>query len=157
MIFNRGEIDVIEKSGYMVLYVASSSLSFAYTFGLFDTCGLPEIIQVGLPQSAAFGLLDEAVERLRVGVDLSEGRHQGLLANVECEFRPVDPKWINRLMLGATWFYGGSEFPALQAIYPDLENRFPEDPNFNLDFAQPLLQPGRAFTQMEEDLWKRHG
>jgi hypothetical protein len=49
--FNREEIDTIEKFGCQVLSVAgeSGSPSFAYTFGLFDTCGLPEIVEVGLP------------------------------------------------------------------------------------------------------------
>src|SRR5215467_908844 len=77
--FNREEIDSIEKFGYEVLCVAgeSNSLSFAYTFGLFDTCGLPEIIEVGLPHETAFALLNEAADRLRNGVKLSQGRHTG--------------------------------------------------------------------------------
>ena len=157
--FNREEIDTIEEFGYQVLCVAgeSKSPSFAYTFGLFDTCGLPEIIEVGLPHRTAFALLNEAADRLRNGVKLSQGRHTGLfLADVECEFRAVDPKWIKRLMLGATWFYEGAEFPALQAVYPDLENRFPEDANFDLNFAQPLLQPETSFGQIEEDFWHAH-
>ncbi len=33
-----------------------------------------------------------------------------MLGNVECEFRPVDPKWIKQLMGWAYWFYEGKEF-----------------------------------------------
>jgi len=156
--FNRGEIETIEKFGCQVLCVPgeSNSLSFAYTFGLFDTCSLPEIIEVGLPHETAFALLNEAADRLRNGDKLSQGRHAGFLANVDCEFRPVDPKWINRLMLGATWFYDGADFPVLQAVYPDLENRFPEDADFDLNFAQPLLQPEKSFDQIEKDFWNAH-
>jgi hypothetical protein len=157
--FNRKEIDTIEKFGCQILCVEgeSGSPSFAYTFGLFDTCGLPEIIEVGLPHETAFALLNEAADRLRKGVELSQGRHAGFFrADVDCEFRPVDPKWIKRLMLGATWFYKGAEFPALQAVYPDLENRFPEDENFDLKFAQPLLQPEKAFGHIEEGFWNAH-
>jgi hypothetical protein len=157
--FNRGEIDTIEKFGCQVLCVAgeeSGSLSFAYTFGLFDTSGLPEIVEVGLPHRTAFALLNEAADRLRDGAKLSQGRHRGLLANVECEFRPVDPRWTKRLMLGATWFYEGAEVPALQAVYPDLENRFPEDANFDSRFAQPLLQPEKYFDTIEEEFWNAH-
>ena len=157
--FNRKEIDTIEKFGYQVLSVADecSSLSFAYTFGLFDTCGLPEIVEVGLPHKTAFALLDEAANRLRNGVKLSEGRHIGFFrAEVQCEFRRVDPKWVQHVMLGAKWFYEGSDFPVLQAVYPDLENRFPEDANFDLNFAQPLLQPEWSFGQIEEEFWHAH-
>jgi hypothetical protein len=124
---------------------------------LFDTCGVPEIIEVGLRHETAFALLSEAASRLRNGVDLSQGRHAGLFGGaVDCEFRPVDPKWAKRLMLGATWFYGGVEFPVLQAVYPDLENRFPEDESFDPNFAQPLLQPERSFGHMEEEFWNAH-
>ena len=157
--FNREEIETIEKFGCQVLCVAgdSSSPSFAYTLGLFDTGGLPEIIAVGLPHKTAFALLNEAADRLRNGVKLSQGKHTGLfLADVECEFRPVDPKWVKRLMLGATWFYEGAEFPVLQAVYPDLENRFPEDMNFDLKFAQPLLQPEKSFGQIEKEFWNAY-
>jgi hypothetical protein len=157
--FNRKEIDTVEAFGHQVLCIAgdSSSPNFAYTFGLFDTCGFPEIIEVGLPHKTASALLDESAERLRNGVELSRGRHADLLlANVDCEFRPVDPKWIKRLMRGATWFYEGTEFPVLQAVYPDLENRFPEDANFDLNFAQPLLQTEKLFGQIEDDLWNAY-
>ena len=56
-------------------------------------------------------------------------------------------------MLGAIWFYKGAKFPVLQAVYPDLQNRFPEDAEFDLNFAQPLLQPNKPFGQIEEEFW----
>src|SRR5579863_2269662 len=80
--FNREEIETIEKLGCQVLCVAGeglSSPSFAYTFGLFDTSGLPEIVEIGLRHNTAFALLNEAADRLRHGVDLSQGRHKGLI------------------------------------------------------------------------------
>ena len=57
------------------------------------------------------------------------------------------------LMGWAVWYYGGSEFPVLQAIYPDLNNRFPEDAGFDAAFQQPLLQPGAPMTDVESDFW----
>ena len=59
-------------------------------------------------------------------------------------------------MLGAAWFYEGAEFPVLQAVYPDLENRFPEEANFDLHFAQPLLQPNKTSGTIEDDFWRAH-
>jgi hypothetical protein len=56
-------------------------------------------------------------------------------------------------MRTAVWFNEGSTFPVLQAVYPDLENRFPEDEGFNKYFAQPLLQPSAPMTTIEEDFW----
>ena len=53
----------------------SGSRSFGYTFGLFDTSGVPEIVEVGLPYETAFAFLNEAAHRLRDGVNLPLGRH----------------------------------------------------------------------------------
>lgn len=41
----------------------------------------------------------------------------------------------------------------LQAIYPDLENRFPEEDSFDERYAQPLMQAGAPMTVAEEDFW----
>lgn len=156
--FNRKEVETIEKFGCQVLSVSSDgdSLDFAYTFGLFDTCGVPEIIEVGLPHKTAGALLNEAARRLRAGATLTDGRHWDLLGKVECEFRPVDPSWAKRLMLGATWYYEETDFPVIQAVYPDLENRFPGEDGFDLNFEQPLLQHGRQLSEMEEAFWRAH-
>ena len=118
-----------------------------------DTCGKPEVITVGLKEKAAHFLLNEAANRLRSGANLTEGRHRELLEGVECEFRPVDPKWVKQLMGWAIWYYDSAQFPVLQAVYPDLQNRFPQDPDFDEYFKQPLLQPGSAFTRVESDFW----
>jgi hypothetical protein len=45
----------------------------------------------------------------------------------------------------------------LDTTHPDLENRFPEDADFDTNFAQPLLQPERSFGQIEEGFWSEHG
>jgi hypothetical protein len=74
-----------------------------------------------------------------------------LIGNVDCEFRPVDPKWMKPLFGWAIWDYGGTDFPVLQAIYPDLQNRFPGEPGFDEAFLQPLLQPDAPVTVVEED------
>ena len=66
-------------------------LGWSYTVGVFDTCGKPEIITVGLLQDTAHFALNEAVMLQRAGVDLTNGRHGDLIGKVDCEFRPVDP------------------------------------------------------------------
>jgi len=148
----------IEKFGCSVMHIKDCHQEtdrplFSYTVGVFDTAGQPEIISIGLKEKPAHFLINEAVRRLRDGADLSVGRHGGLTGEVDCEFRPVDPKWVKHLMGWATWYNGGSEFPVLQAVYPDLESHFPEDEGFNKYFAQPLLQPGAPMRTIEEDFW----
>jgi hypothetical protein len=155
--FNQEKIRDIEQFGFQSLSVALSeafSPGFSYTIGVYDTCGQPEVIVVSLPFKTAQALLYEAATRLRMGIDLAEGRHGEMVGKVDCEFRRVHSKWSRHLMLGANWYYGETEYPVLQAIYPDLENRFPEDPDFDTRFIQPLLQTDSLSTELEKRFWK---
>lgn len=148
-------ISHIEKFGCSVIHVEKTETvpGWSYSVGIFDTSGKPEIITVGLSEDAAHFLVNKAARELRSGTNLTEGRHSDLLGNVECEFRPVDPKWIRQVMGWAAWYYGGIDFPVLQAVYPDLENRFPEEDGFNAVFRRPLMQPSRPMTVVEQDFW----
>jgi len=145
----------IEEFGCSVVQVKKTEygLGWSYTVGVYDTGGNPEIITVGLPEKTALFALNEATKRLRSGVDLTQGRHRDIVGDVECEFRPVDPKWVKHLMGRAIWFYGGTDFPVLQAIYPDLENRFPEEVGFDNTFERPLMQSGAQMRKVEDDFW----
>jgi hypothetical protein len=145
----------IEEFGCSVLSVERTSygLGWSYTVGIFDTCAKPELITVGLPPETAHYALNEAAKLMRAGADLTKKRHRGLVGEVECEFRPVDPKWITQLMGWAIWYYDGAAFPVLQALYPDLENRFPGDKEFDQRFAQPLMQPSAPMMKVESDFW----
>jgi len=154
----KSTINHIEETGCSVLHISSPDKDadrplFSYTVGAFDTSGGPEIICVGLKEGLGQFLLNEAVKRQRAGVDLSVGRHSDLLGDVECEFRPVAKKWIEHVMGWAVWYNGDSDFPALQAVYPDRENRFPGDEGFNKYFSQPMLQADTPETTKEQDFW----
>ena len=111
-------ISHIEEFGCSVVSVARTNygLGWSYTIGIFDTCGKPEIITVGLPPETAHFALNEAAKLLRAGVDLTKGRHGQLVGEVDCEFRPLDQKWIAQLMDWAVWYYDGADFPVLQAV-----------------------------------------
>jgi hypothetical protein len=142
----------IEEFGCSVVSVKRTNygLGWSYTIGIFDTCAKPELITVGLPPDFA---LNEAAKLMRAGVDLTKGRHRDLVGEVECVFRPVDPKWITQLMDWAIWYYDDADFPVLQAVYPDLENRFTEESDFDKGFEQPLMQPTAPMTRVENDFW----
>lgn len=148
-------ISHIEEFGCSVVNVARTKygLGWSYTVGVFDTSGKPEIITVGLSPETAHSALNEAVALMRAGVDLANGRHRGLVGQVDCKFHPVDPKWVEHLMGWALWYYDGDVFPVLQAVYPDLQNRFPGEEGFDTAFEQPLMQPGAVMARVENDFW----
>lgn len=145
----------VEEYGCSILHVAPSrgGAGWSYSLGVFDTCGGPEILTVGLLAKTAQFAINAAVALVRSGVDLTLGRHADLVGEVECVFRPVEPRWVAHLMPWAGWYYEGSDFPVLQAIYPDLENRFPWEPGFDPAFAQPLMQAGAPATHVEDTFW----
>ena len=148
-------ISNVEQFGCSVIQVKHSGASpgWSYTVGVYDTSGKPEIITVGLRERTALVLLNEAAKRLREGVDLTQGRYRDMVGEVECEFRPVDPKWVKHLMGCALWYYDWQDFPVLQAVYPDFENHFPEEDGFDERYAQPLMQPDATTTRVEDDFW----
>jgi hypothetical protein len=148
-------ISQIEKFGCSVVTVkgAQYGLGWSYTVGIYDTSGQPEIITVGLFDKTARFVLNRSADLLRNNVDLTHGRHSALLNELDCEFRAVDPKWVTHLMNRAVWYYDGADFPVLQAVYPDRENRFPGDPGFDKAFEQPLMQPDAPMTRSEDDFW----
>ena len=145
----------IEEYGCSVVNVERTEygLGWSYTVGVFDTSGGPEIITVGLLPQTAHSALNGAAKLIRAGIDLTEGRHSDLVGQVDCEFRPVDPKWIRHLMGWALWYYDHQDFPVIQAVYPDLLNRFPEDKGFDSKFRRPLMQPNAQMTKAESDFW----
>ncbi len=152
-------VDVIEESGCQVLHISADDLcpAFSYTTGVYDNCGKPELITVGLPSQTAHSALNHSVSLMREGVDLSIGRHRDIVGEVEVEFRNVDSKWLHQVMLRADWFYEGEDVPVLQLIYPDLENRFQdEDDSFNEYFRQPILSGSIEDGTPEYDFWASH-
>lgn len=152
---DRTTLDHIEESGCSVVQVRGENgmPGWSYTIGMFDTCGAPELVTVGLPEQTALGALNHAAGLMRKGQDLSVGRHREIVGDVECEFRAVDPAWVAELMHWATWYYGNTEYPVLQLIYPDLENRFPGEEGFNPYFEQPKMQVGAVRTEVETRFW----
>jgi hypothetical protein len=140
------------------MHVGSSDVSpcFSYTAGVFDTCGSPELITVGLPSKTAHHALNHAVELMKKGVDLSSGRRADLIGNVDAKFREVDLKWLHQIMLRTDWYYERADVPVLQLIYPDLENRFQDEKDFNDYFRQPLLSGEILEETLEYDFWNSH-
>lgn len=67
-------ISHIEEFGCSVVSVERTNYGFgwSYTIGIFDTCGKPEIITVGLLPETAHFALNKAAKLLRAGVDLTK-------------------------------------------------------------------------------------
>jgi len=151
-------INNIEKFGCQIMQVKGTATTpgWSYSIGLYDTCTQPEILAVGLPQAAAVVAINKAANLLRNGLDLTAKRQQNLLPSRDCDFLPIDPKWVDHIMGRALWYYEDELPPTLQLIYSDLNNRFQQDPSFDERFRQPLLQTNAPQTRKEEAFWAAH-
>jgi len=154
----RKLIDDVEKYGCHVIQIREEGgfPAWSYTVGLKEVLGCPELIVIGLKPDVAHSLLNECASRLQQGIRWQGGeRADGLLSNVQCEFRAIEKRWIRHTMGYAVWFYRGDEFDVLQCVYPDLENRFPWDESFDEMWRkrQPLLFPHALNPNVEADFW----
>lgn len=150
-------LENIEQYGCAVMHVKGDHVApaFSYTVGVYETTGKPEIVQVGLLEKTAHYALNEAAERSRAGTLTIDQRESEIIGKVDCIFRSVEERWIQQLMYRAQWFYNDLPFPAMQCIYPDLENRFPWEAGFDESWRkrQALLFEGVEWTGVEKDLW----
>lgn len=153
-------LNKIEQFGWQTWSVGTNdpvASNFFYTVGVYDTLGLPELFTVGLPIEVGGSTLNYAVRQMREGKDLTQGRIRDVLGgDIEVEFQAIDPRWLHRVMLRTHWYYEGQDVPALQLIYPDLENRFQWDDCFSDVFAQPMLAPGYPMQDLEKEFWDSH-
>ncbi len=137
----------IERGG--AAYVCE--VVWTYTTGLVDAKAGAQLSSVGLPDGVSHSALDEAGKRMRGGVDLSVGRYSDLIANLDCEFRPVAQHWVRTSMPRADWYCERAEYPMLRLVYPNLQNRFPDEADFDRRIEQPRLQPDIVEGKLEKD------
>jgi hypothetical protein len=143
----------IEQFGWDAMLVRGETRSrFGYTTGAYDTLGLPELIVVGLTLEATHTALHLAIEQMRSGKDLTQGRHPYIVGDVDVIARPISRAWYEHVMFRTKWFYEDGQIPVLQIVYPDKANRFQWEDGFDNYFLQPILNDdiqGRA----ERDFW----
>jgi hypothetical protein len=122
-----------EQHGWFVNRIAGDALGpgFAYSFGLYEEFGHPEIIIFGLAEETMHRLINDVGKQVRSGVKYSVGdQTSDLLQGYTCAFGMVNPLQYRETCTWTVWFYEGDRFPALQLFWPDRQNRFPWEPDF---------------------------
>ena len=125
-------LDDISRYGWHVVKVFEDDAGpgFAFTIGLFESYGHPEVIAFGLPLDRLHAILN------LVGVDAKAGlrRNAGdvsadFLAGYSCTFIEFPASAFAQYLGYALWFYSGRSFPVLQLVWPDKAGCFPWDPH----------------------------
>jgi hypothetical protein len=122
--------DLIARYGWSITMVPEDEEGpgFAYTVGLWQGFGHPELLVQGLPLEVMFAVLNIAGERIRSGERLSAGYiDRDLLEEAACGYRAIAASKHGEYMGAAIRHYGHGDFEALQLIWPDQQFRLPDD------------------------------
>ena len=145
----------IEKFGWTVMLVEATDYlsSFAYTVGLWKNYKQPEIISFGLTTKTLHLILNDAGEIVKKGQTIEvEKSYDDFFENSNTEFVKVDSKNISDYFGQAINFYETKDFPAMQLVWTDRNNKFPWDKDYEkeFEFRQPLLDRNAGFKFREE-------
>lgn len=122
-----------------------TGFGFTYTVGLTETCKHPELIVCGLAMDQAHGILAGAVDLIKDGTVMVDGKRYGQVLSdpYVVEARAV-PKPVRPLNLVIQRY--GADVEALQIVWPDADGRFPGEPGMDEELAavQVLDQSERS-------------
>jgi hypothetical protein len=137
-------ISDIQEYGWHVIMIPldDEGPAFAYSVGLFQTFGHPEIIVFGLDLGVMHQIINLIGEEVRHGRRFADAETvPGILESYDVRFLDVARRHYPDYFGYAHWFYKGDDFPVLQCVWPDKQGRFPTDPDYPepLRARQPLL------------------
>jgi hypothetical protein len=140
---------MIESNGWALepvpprIDTAPPSPAYAYTIGVTELTGFPELVVFGLTPVAANGLLGLVVDALLGGTEIPVGVELvGLLDNeLRCCFAWVDPTLHAGLFPTLSAWYRGAVPSIVQLLYPDRNGCLPYEAGFErrLQLAQPVI------------------
>jgi hypothetical protein len=145
----------IEKYGLSVIIIEATEYlpSFAYSIGLWEKFRHPEIICFGLTTKTLGGLINNAADLVKDGQLIETNKtYNDIFENSSAEFIKVDSRNLSDYFGTAIDYYNTENFPALQLVWTDRNNKFPWETDFEEEFIykQPLLDRNADFKFREE-------
>jgi hypothetical protein len=145
----------IKEYGWAVILVKGSDYlpAFAYTVGLWKNYNHPELIVFGLRSETLHSVLNTGGEIVKSGGQLLINKtYDDFFENGPSQFLKVENNNIPDYFGFAIWFNNQDDFPALQLIWVDRNNRFPWELDFEEEFEhkQPLLDRNADFKFREK-------
>jgi hypothetical protein len=145
-IFEKMERD-IAALGFTVMAVFPSSKShgFAYTIGLSESTGHPELVLFGLPLPVAHLVLSDIARLIKAGARYNDGDVIPEIVNMPLAIRSVEHEMASKYTVQLFNMYPSAEAPppVMQLVLPDTQGRFPWAEDFD-----------EKFRTMQPPLWK---
>lgn len=120
----------VEKYGCHIIGIEADEQGpqYAFSVGLYHTYDQPEIIIMGISFRIAAELINLIAEQMGAGKSFQDGDVSDSIAEgFPMAFRNVSPANYPDYVGYALWFYESPNFPLLQCIWPDRDQRFPWD------------------------------
>ena len=140
---------MIETNGWALEPVAADPSAvpprpgYAYSIGLPDAVGFPDVAVFGLTPVAANGLVTLVADARRGGTEIPFGVELiGLLDNdLRCVFAPIVDAERSTWFATALAWYAGAASSFVQLMYPDRNGFLPYEAGFDqrLRLAQPVV------------------
>ena len=140
---------MIETNGWALEPVAARpdtdppTPSYAYSIGLDDAVGFPDVAVFGLTPVASNGLVTLVADACRGGTEIPLGVEViGLLDNeLRAMFAPIDLSIWGSLFETSLAWYRGEQRSIVQLLYPDRNGFMPYEAGFDqrLRLAQPVV------------------
>lgn len=148
------ERNIEEHGCFLALFEEDNYLpSFAYSIGLYEKFGHPEICCFGLQVNLMRDLINHAVAEIKQDKSfLPDNIYAGFINGYDVAFVKVEKEYYPSYFGYGTEYYGNSDFPMIQLVWPDKDANFPWGEGFNPDwkFRQPLLDRNTDFFFYEE-------
>ena len=131
---DRDLLRILEDQGWYVIKVGAGEgePAFAYSLGLFENLGQPEVILFGLDLDTMHTLINDVGELARKrGCFRNGDTSDELLEGYTCGFRHVTLENLRNRMTYTQWYYGHDEFPAVQLVWPDMSGKLPWELGFD--------------------------
>ncbi len=144
----------IENFGVSIITIPATDYlpSFAYTIGLWQKHHHPEIICFGLRRETLHIVLNDVAELVKNAqiIKIAKAYHN-IFANSKAEFLKVDNRNLSDYFGMAIDYYKSNDFPVLQLVWTDRNNKFPWETDFEEEFIhkQPLLDRNVDFKFRE--------
>jgi hypothetical protein len=144
----------IEKYGLSVILIEATDYlpSFAYSIGLWAKYNHPEIICFGLSTQTLHSLINDVADLVKSGQKIETNKtYNNIFKNSKAEFVQIDNRNLADYFGTAIDFYNSNDFPAIQLVWTDRNDKFPWETDFEDEFKykQPLLDRNADFKFSE--------
>jgi hypothetical protein len=114
--------------------------SFSYSIGLFETYKHSEILIIGLSQELCQLIINNMAFDIKNGMVYYPFHfYPDILDNFDCYITSVNKSNLENYVFQAEQYYGNSDFPVIQCIYPTINGIFPWEDAWIDKSKQPIL------------------